>query len=606
MSILKPDKTIRCDVLCVGGSGAAISAAILASEQGAKVAIASKGKFGYSGNAIMAGGGSGIDGWSAKHLLGVKEADDTFTKERLFDCTVKEGYYLADQTLVQQLVDAGPDMQRRFLGWAERAGQKFFFYPSGNWRSAGISWGRTMLRGLKEAEEVHPYEDVSIVEVLTEDNTVTGAVGVDIYTGDILLFETPSVVLGTGGYQPFSMKNTVSDMTGDGCGMAFRAGAALADMEFLLAFPTAVWPQEARGSIYPFIFEFFMKAMKYDIRDKNGKLLDIPQEVLDMSRGGKLSKLVSSYYWGHALDQGLGGPNGGVFYDYSRNTKEEKDAAFEVFYATYAPFHKRGYYKGDNLAKVIDKIYQNEPLEVGLGYEYSMGGILINDRMETGVNGLFAAGETTSGVFGACRVGDGLTEMLCHGYQAGISAARYAQGAARKPVGPASLSHQMEKMGRWLEKNEGTSPIEIQHAIESAADEGFGFIRQEEKLLAGLAKLDDIRANALPHAGCKSKSRAYNWEWMTAMQMENLAICVQTGIKAAQLRKESRGCHIRKDYPKVDHDHFLRRTTFKTDGKDGYLTGEVAPRVTTHPLPTGSHPNVIDYYSSPTICYQKR
>lgn len=456
---MKPDRVERCGVLAVGGSGAAITAAIMASENGADVAIASKGKFGFSGNAIMAGGGFGIDGYNAKHLLGIEAADESFTPDRLFDCVVKEGYFLGDQRLIRQYVDESPAIVGRFLGWAERGKQVFNFYRPGNWQSAGLSWGRAMRRGLDEAERVRRFEDVTVVEILTGNNAVTGALAIDVYSGDVILFETPAVVIGAGGYQPFSMKNTVTDMTGDGAGMAFRAGAKLADMEFLLAFPTAVYPREAKGSIYPFIFEYFMRGLEYDVRDRDGRLLDIPPEIIAMSRGGKLSKLVSSYYWGYALDEGRGGPNGGMFYDYSRNGREKMDEAFALFNRTFSRWHKPDCYKGDSLAKVKAKMYAGEPLEVGLGYEYSMGGILVDEAMRTGVDGLFAAGEAASGVFGACRVGDGLTEMLCQGFRAGLSAAAYVKDADAKPPFPAAVEAKLEKILGVLGRAGGVNPI---------------------------------------------------------------------------------------------------------------------------------------------------
>ena len=91
-----------------------------------------------SGNAIMAGGGFGVDGESGKNLLHLDFADPSFTKERLFDCIVKESFYLADQNMVRQYVDDGPIVMKDYLGWAERAGQDFFCCPPANWIASGL------------------------------------------------------------------------------------------------------------------------------------------------------------------------------------------------------------------------------------------------------------------------------------------------------------------------------------------------------------------------------------------------------------------------------------------------------------------------------------
>lgn len=111
-----------------------------------------------------------------------------------------------------------------------------------------------------------------IIGLLKNGDRVTGAVGMDLYEGCLLQFEAKEVVLGTGGYQPYSLKNTNSDMTGDGQAMAYRAGARLADMEFMLFLITAVEPNEMRGSILPVICTF-RDAFDYDpggpVRPKN-------------------------------------------------------------------------------------------------------------------------------------------------------------------------------------------------------------------------------------------------------------------------------------------------------------------------------------------------
>ena len=102
------DKIINTELLVAGGSGAGVTAAIYAARQGTKVLLVSKGKAGFSGNVIMAGGGFGIDGESGKQELNVDYADTHFTKQMLYDCIVKESFYLADQAVVHQFVDDAP------------------------------------------------------------------------------------------------------------------------------------------------------------------------------------------------------------------------------------------------------------------------------------------------------------------------------------------------------------------------------------------------------------------------------------------------------------------------------------------------------------------
>ena len=89
-------KRVTTDVLVIGGGGAGATAAIAAAELGAKVAVVSKGRIGNSGNTIMIGGSYAMDGDSAYHKYGMKEADPTLTKAKLFDSIVKDGFFLGD------------------------------------------------------------------------------------------------------------------------------------------------------------------------------------------------------------------------------------------------------------------------------------------------------------------------------------------------------------------------------------------------------------------------------------------------------------------------------------------------------------------------------
>lgn len=596
-------RVVEADLLAVGGSGAGVTAAIYAARQGLDAVLVSKGKVGYSGNAIMAGGGFGIDGESGKNLLGLEDADPSFTKEKLFDCIVKESFFLSDQNMVEQYVEEGPTVVRDYIQWAQNAKQDFFFCKPANWISSGLSFTRALVQGLKETPAVRVMEDVIILEILTKYGQVCGALGLDIYSGELILFRAKAVVLGTGGYQPFSRNNTVTDMTGDGPAMAYRAGAKLTDMEFILSFPTAVVPQEMKGSIYPYVFEYNMRNLQYTVRDKNGSPLPIPEEIIKLSRGGKLSKLVASYYFGYAADAGLAGQNDGFFYDYSANSREEKEAGFALFYHRFDRWHKHGYYKGESLDKVEQMIFDDVPLEVGIGAEYCMGGVQVNERMETAVSGLYVAGEASSGVFGACRVGDGLVEMMCQGMRAGLSAADYCRDHQLLEPDEALTSRLLEKILGLFQNKGGRSPISFYQEIEAVCDNGFGVIRTEEKLEDALQKILALQEE-WKTLTISATGQAYNPEWLWALQAENLLTCCEAGIRAAILRKESRGCHIRKDYPQVDHDHYLVKFVHSNVG--GKMeTHQRKPIKTKITPPNGRRNTVIDYFLDPTLNYHR-
>lgn len=593
------DKTIDADILVAGGSGAGVMAAVYAARNGAKVVMAVKGKIGSSGNAIMAGGACGIDGESGFDILGIQNADRTFTREKLFDCLVKESYYLADQDIVEQYVNDAPEAMKQYLEWADHAGCKFISIQPCGWQFSGREFMKAAAKGIKETPEVYVMEDTMAAELLKEGDSVVGAVCIDVYTGKLIQVNAKSVILATGGYQPLSLHNTVTDMTGDGQAMAYRAGATLSDMEFMLAFPTALVPEDMKGSIYPFL----IRRIPYKMVDKNGIEVKIPEAVQKLVSESKLGKLVSCYYSGHTVDKGLGGPHGGIFYDYSSTSEEEKIDGFEKFFDRFSIWHKRGFYKGEDMSRVREMVLNNQPLEVGMGIEYSMGGVVVNDKMETGIPGLYAAGEVTTGTFGACRVGDGLVEMLCQGMKAGITAAKELPDGELHYASEETVTHVTDYLLHFLSNNGGKNSVEFYNEIERANDIGLGVIRCEEDLKKNLKLLYELKKNAC-NITTSCKSRAYNMEWLRAIQAQNILICSEAAVRAALLRRESRGCHIRKDYETVDHDHFLHHYQFRKDGSDMVMSIK-RPVVTKIALPTGSKENIMEYFTDPALNYSR-
>lgn len=592
------NRTVNTELLVVGGSGAAVTAAVYATRKNVKVLLVSKGKAGFSGNVIMAGGGMGIDGETGKNELHIDYADPSFTKEMLYDCIIKESFYLAEQDIVRQFVDAAPVVLKDYLDWAKKAGSKFLPIQPCGWQAAGSHFAKALGQGLKETPEIEILEDTAVVELLKTDGRVTGAVAIEIYTGEIIQINAKCVVLATGGYQLQSLKNTTTDMTGDGQGMAYRAGAILSDMEFSLAFPTALVPENMRGSIYPYLF----RRIPHVIVDKGGKEEYIPPEILALSRESKLNKLTNCYYMGNIVAQGRGGPHGGAFWDYSKATRKEKEQAFGEFYRRYSTWHKYGYYKGEDMHQVEEMVMNNIPLEIGLGVEYSMGGVAVNDKMETNVPGLLCAGEVTAGTFGACRVADGLMEMLCQGMQAGLTGAAFCRANTQADNDPA----QAEKIARKLTaffSNSGEEALELYAKIERSCDAGLGVIRCEAGLQQTLDELQEWK-HLSQNTRVSCKSRAYNFEWLRAIQLENLLICAESSVRAALERRESRGCHMRSDYEEVNHDAYLHHYQFRQDGDIMKMSAK-QPRVIDKALPHGKKKNVLYYFADPELKYHR-
>jgi succinate dehydrogenase / fumarate reductase flavoprotein subunit len=575
---------IDADVLVVGGSGAALMASSVAASRGAKVVVASKGKIGRSGNAIMIGGGWGIDGRTAREDLGLAGTTATTDPDQLFERILKQSFFLADQDLVRQLVkDSGPAF-KIFSSWMEASGYPFAYNPSwAGWGSSGKGMARALASGRTTLDGVAVHEDTVITDLVVEDGRVIGAVGFRVADGSSLFFRAAAVVLATGGYQPYSLKNTISDMTGDGIAAAFRAGAEISGLEFLLSIPTIAAPRDIAGSILPFLMTIkggpFSELLR--VVDENGRELAIPPEFEKLPPA-KLWKLVFTYYWGYVA----GGKR--FFYDFSGLPRGRVEEAFDKAIANYAAAqHASGHYNKIDLEALRNVALGTGRLEVELGNEYSMGGVSVNADLSTSLGGLFAAGEVTDGPFGAFRGGDGITEMVAQGYRAGVSAAESVAKGPR-PTGGEEIAKARiaEALSVFSAERSKASSFELRSSIETAADRGFGVVRDDEGLRASLEVVRGIRTRELPALGLTVRSRRYNVEWLNWLETRNMALCLETGLAAAIERKESRGTHLRSDYPRIDQDRFLVKFVARSDGGNIALSTRT-PRAAEVRLPTG-------------------
>ncbi len=586
------EKIYHTDVLVIGGGGAGVASAISAARTGANVIIASKGKVGNSGNTIMIGGSFAMDGHSAYYEYGLKEADPTLTKEVLFESIVKDGFHLSDQNIVEQFVDESPAIVNEVRLWGEKAGQKFIFGKPATWTMSGNAMGRALQQGIKETSGIELLEDVFIIELLSENQKVTGAIGIDIFTGETILINAKAVVMATGGFQPFSLKNTNSDMTGDGVAMAFRAGAELSDMEFLLYLVTCLEPNEIKGSILPVYF-VFNPDFKYKITDVDGNEIEIPEKLKEIEEKSELGKLIDLYYFGKVILSGKGTKDGGVYFDFSDYTDQEIDDMFETLIKDMLSLmYKDGYYHGDNVREYKELCKKHRRMQIGLGNEYSVGGIVVNEKMETSIEGLYAGGECTSGAFGANRVADAVVEMLVQGYRAGISAAEYSKSTTLQDNN-GNYQSTLDKIDKLFANENGLSAVEVNQRIESISDEGLSFIRNEEGLTKAIKAYEELE-KSLEGITLKSKSNKYNYELVQALQAENRLLCSKLAAIMAKERKESRGLHLRSDFTDVDNDEFLIRFIAKKVDKGIHLSKR-KPIVTKMPLPDSGKTDYIQY-----------
>lgn len=601
MTKFKVSKTITTDVLVIGGGGAGVWAAVEARRAGAEVVIASKGKVGNSGNTIMIGGSYSMDGNSAKNVYGLEGGDESLTKEFLLEQIIKQSFFLAEQDVAEQFVEESPAVVYETHEWCDRAAQKQIFMAPGGWLLSGRSMGRGLLQGLKENPGSVLVEDIMITDLLKKSGKVVGAIGVNVYTGEIIQFAAKAVVLATGGYQPFSTKSTNSDMTGDGMAMAYRAGAELADMEFLLPCPTAKEPENFKGSLLPFIYEAFSGSLPSV--DKDGQPIEIPREMAEVAEDSELEKLITTFYWSEAIAEGRGLPGDTMYFDISGLSDEQIKTTFERFIDTVSAFYRPGFYHGDDIRVYRDHVLANgKKVKVGAIFEYTMGGVVISKNMETTVKGLYAAGEVGSGVFGACRIADATTEMIVQGNRAGKSAAAYTKTAVLEEPDAGQIDAVIADMTVPLGRTGGMDSAEFIHQIEQAADFGFGICRTEVNMVKAIEQLESLQ-KIFSSISVPCGSLRYNYGWIRSLQAKNLLTCTLAGLRAANMRKESRGFHMRHDYKEVDNDNWAVHIVVNDDnGKMSFRTRKA--KETKYEIPSGKEVSIPAYIKNKDLNFK--
>lgn len=591
--MLQVSRKVRTDVLVIGGGGAACTAAIAAAKGGATVAMVCKGKTANSGNTIMIGGSYGMDGESAASVYHIPGADPTFTKDELFKSIVNDGFNISDQEMVEQFVEENADIVYKVKQWGEELGERFEFYKPSCWDVTGRSMGRALMNGVKKVEGITIYNDIAVTDLLKSGERVSGALGIDLYAGELVEFDAKATILCTGGFQPYTLHTANTDSTGDGQAMAYRAGAKLADMEFMLFMITALEPNEIKGSILPALCTF-RAAFDYDPVDAKGDLIVVPDKVKEMESISEMCKVLDMYYYGRVLnDPERATKNGGFYFDFNRFTDEEIDAMFEAVVEHFEGFYRHGYYHGEDIYAYRDLAKKNRRLEVGFGGEYSVGGIHIDANMRTCVPGLYAAGEVGCGVFGAMRVADAVTEMIVQGNKAGEVAAAEAACLEWSATDQESLAGALHTLEELLTNQEGIGVSEAKERLRTISDNTLRLLRNEQVLSKGVHDYEILEKD-MENLTIHTEGILYNRELLQALALRNLLTCSKVAAKMALERRESRGLHLREDYPMINNEKWQVRLVSEWKEGTDFLTVE-EPKITRIPKRPAEKREYSDY-----------
>ncbi|HVT39835.1 MAG TPA: fumarate reductase/succinate dehydrogenase flavoprotein subunit [Gemmatimonadaceae bacterium] len=554
------------DVLVIGAGGAGLRAAIESATAGVTVGVVCKSLLGKA-HTVMAEGGV------AASLGNVDDRDNWMVH---FADTMRGGQYLSSARMAELHAKEAPDRVRELEAW----GAVFDRTPDGRilqrnfgghryprLAHVGDRTGLEMIRTLQD-HAVHLGIDVhmeaTVLSLLKDGGRVVGAFGYDRDRGRFRLFKAKAVILATGGVgRAYSITSNSWEYTADGQALAYNAGAALQDMEFVQFHPTGmVWPPSVRGILVTegvrgeggvlrnregrrFMFDDIPEnyraqtadsedeGWRYTQGDKNARR---PPELLTRDHVARCIM--------REVREGRGSPHGGVYLDIAWIKERLPKAAEHIKKKLPSMYHQ--------FKQLADIDITQQAMEVGPTTHYIMGGIRVDgDSQMSTVPGLFAAGECAAGLHGANRLGgNSLSDLLVFGKRAGEYAATFAKSHESGRVDAAQIDAMAHEALAPFNRTGGEGAYHVQNDLQTTMQALVGIVRRGDEMQRALAALDELRRRAT-QVGVNG-NREYNPGWHTALDLTSLLTISEAITRSALERKESRGGHFRDDYPAKD------------------------------------------------------
>jgi succinate dehydrogenase/fumarate reductase flavoprotein subunit len=532
---------VKTDVFIVGAGGAGMYAAVAASREGADVILADKSLISRGGSTIMAQmtvaaavGHEEPDHWT-HHLADTIEAGRGLCNEEL------------SAILCEEAVDRILEMGEWKTNWARKDGRMTQVMAPGHqvkrccyvdFLNTGPAVARALRGEVAQRDGIRRASGLAVVDVVTRDGAVTGAVGFDVESGETVIIEAPTVILAGGGLTRLYSRNSASlNMGGDAYAMALRAGAALIDMEFVQFFPIGHLAPRLVG-MDPIMWDPF----RYKL---GGLLLNGNMEPFIEKYGeadGKtytVKRDVASYAIIKEVEAGRGSPHGGVWLSFQHIPADELKAAF---------------------GPVIGKLAKNnidltkDAIEVSPIAHYHMGGIEVDAEMRTSVSGLYAAGEAVGGANGANRLsGNAIPEAFVFGERAGRFAASHQGSRAGISEAEAEAVFDEARPVVTAKKPPDGGAGGVMRDLQKIMWEEVGLIRTTAGIASALAKIRDMRANVLPSIAIEADA-PFNQALQDWFDLRNGLLCAESVALSASNRKESRGAHQMEDIPETSAD----------------------------------------------------
>lgn len=540
----------RCDVLCIGGGGAGVAASMTACEKGAKVILVSKEPVGY-GNTRIVGGV-----FAYKNLKSHEDDAEVYLKDM-----IKGGDFLNNQDLCAIIAKETPKaalMLERFGGLVGRdkegkISQEALIQMGGHSRprtlllpSVGPGLGQALRYAIANAS-IETLEETPVLKLLVKGKGVLGALCLDIKEGKIFAINSKNTILATGGggwlYYPYT--DVMKGCTGDGYALALNAGAELIDMEQVQFIPFSLTHPKGLAGIV--VGEPFTAGPM-------GKLLNVDgEEILDnvyLKTRAQVSNAIIL-----EVEKGKATKYGGVLLDLKGNKDHPQGKIlFEMC--------QKGIFKP--MTEVVRRAYGqkaadwDEPWDVYPSTHYFMGGVRIDGYGKVlGLENLYAIGEVAGGIHGANRLGSvSLVELFVFGQRAGEKAASQTKDMAQPKIEEKWIKDEEKAFEKFFSRKGKNEPILLKRRLQKLMWEAAGPTKREERLKNALEEIRKIKEEAEDLN--ISNIKFYNTQLMDALELPMMLNVAESIVISALTRKESRGAHIRLDYPQRNDKQWLK------------------------------------------------
>ena len=562
--------TLEFDAIIVGGGGSGLRTALQLAQSGHKTAVVSK-VFPTRSHTVSAQGGITC-------AIASEDPDDDW-RWHMYD-TVKGSDYIGDQDAIEYMCSVGPEavfeLEHMGLPFSRKENGRIYQRPFGGQSKdfgkggqaartcaaadrTGHALLHTLYQGNIAAGSTIFSEWFAVDLVKNAAGAVTGVIAICMETGEVSYIKSKATVLATGGAGRIYASTTNALMnTGDGTGMALRAGFVQQDMEMWQFHPTGIAgagtlvTEGCRGEGGYLVNkdgERFMERYTPNAKDLAGRDVVARSMVLEILEG-----------------RGAG-PNGD-------HVLLKLDHLGEDILHSRLP----GIVELSKTFAHVDPV--KEPIPVVPTCHYMMGGLPTNihgqaitidsSGQDKVVDGLYAVGEAACvSVHGANRLGgNSLLDLVVFGRSAGLYINQaLTSGIELQASSDSDVEQAMGRLGRWnASTSTGEAPAQLKRELQECMQLNFGVFRKEAPMQEGIKKLEELRGR-IGEAHLADKSMAFNTARLEALELDNLLEIAEATAFSAEGRRESRGAHARDDFQERDDENWLAHSIYSPETK---------------------------------------